>query len=594
MRRLFSKLKDSYSRKSIQFVITVSFVCLISLVIFVLGAISYFATSGVVKENSGDYVVQLVDQVNRNIQYYIDNVEVIKYNIYYDHDINKYLINKNTVDEENLQNYLNNFVTARADIANIFIFTEDGRYLANDADIELNPNFDPIKEEWYQKAIESEGLVVSTSRVQNIINGQYNWVISCSNALRDENNEVLGVLLIDLNFNFIEDMCSGIKLGNKGYVFVLDEEGDIVYHPKQQLIYSNLYNEPIVELLDYEDGNVILKESGEQKQYSISSIEGLGWKVIGAVYMDDLLAYTPTLQSYFVMSAIVALIIAVTLAILISRQILHPLKDLADAMKVIKKGDFTVQIPVEKGNEVAELSRTFNSMVIRIKNLIKKINQEEQLKRKNELKALQAQINPHFLYNTLDAIIWMAELKDYESVKLMTSSLAKLFRISISKGKQIIPVGQEVEHIKNYLKIQKMRYGNKLDYVLDLGEGVNDYYTVKLILQPIVENAIYHGIKYKEGTGMVRIAIYDQQDVLKLSVSDDGIGMTEDEITRVLNKTMEKKGSGSGVGMSNVDERIKLYFGDDFGITIKSELDEGTEVVITIPKISMEEGGQIQ
>lgn len=573
----------AFEKKSVFVTLSTFLVCLIVSIILALGLVSYYVTNGVVQENSSNYVEQLVENVERNIQYYIENVKVIKHNITYDQDLQSYLQGDPSINTDNLQTYLNNFVTARGDIANIFIVTSDGRILANQ-DFNLNTTILPTEEEWYQKAIEKEGLVVSTSRVQNIIKGQYPWVISFSSPLIDHSTgEAKGVLLIDLNFKFIEDLCSDIKLGKKGYLFILDKEGDIVYHPKQQLIYSNLYREPIQELIKGGDENQQLKAFKEGKHYSINTIEEVGWKVIGAVYVEDLIAYGPRLRNYFIYSAMVAILIAVILALSITGQILHPLKELTEAMIQMKRGDYSIQIQEGSKNEFAKLSHTFNSLARKTDSLIKEIHYEQNLKRKNELKALQAQINPHFLYNTLDSIIWMAELQDHVSVKKMTSALAKLFRISISKGRQIISIEEELEHVKNYLQIQKMRYSNKLDYTLDIKEEVLVYQTVKLILQPIVENAIYHGIKNKRGIGHVGVYGEIEGDVIVLRVEDNGAGMTEEMVDQLLKKGLQRK--SQGVGVTNVDERIKLYFGEHYGIHVESQLGEGTKISIHIPKV---------
>lgn len=591
MIKFMGKLFGIFNRKSVLFTMSISFVCLITLVIFILGIVSYFVTSEVVKDNSGDYVGQLVERVNYNIRYYIENVEAIKTNISYDLDIQNYLEGKGEVDQEELQAYLNNFVNARRDIANIFIVTEDDRIISNDGSLTLNDNIALKEQEWYNKAMNSDQLVVSTSRIQNMISGEYNWVISCSSSLLDpKTGEKLGVLLIDLNFKFIDDLCSGIKLGNKGYLFILDEQGDLVYHPKQQLIYSSLYEEPIDELLKVTDGNILIKfKNKKAKQYTISSVDFAGWRIIGAVYVEDLLAYSAPLQRYFILSAFIAIIFTVILTLYISKQILNPLKELLSGMRQMKKGDFSIQVPVDSENEIARLGHSFNSMARKTNELIIQIRHEQEQKRKNELKALQAQINPHFLYNTLDSIIWMAELKDYKSVKLMTSALAKLFRIGISKGREVIPIREEMEHIKNYLKIQEMRYSEQLDYDIFIEESIYEFGTVKLILQPIVENAIYHGVKYKQEVGHITIKGLSQEEDILFIIEDDGVGMTEEQLAQVMNKE-----SKSGVGMSNVDERIRLYFGEDYGIQIESEMDEGTRVTIRIPQQRVGEGGAVR
>ena len=251
-------------------------------------------------------------------------------------------------------------------------------------------------------------------------------------------------------------------------------------------------------------------------------------------------------------------------------------------MKEIEKGNFDIQVNIESSNEIGQLSKRFNRMTTVIKELMFQNITEQELKRKSELKALQAQINPHFLYNTLDSIIWMAEGKKSEEVVEMVAALARLFRISISKGQEMISIANEIEHIKSYLTIQKMRYKDKLDFEIDVDKQILGNKVFKIILQPLVENSIYHGIKNNAGVGIVRITGRIVDERILLQVIDNGIGMSKESIRHMFEKT-EKSVNGSGIGVSNVNQRIRLYFGDPYGITFESELGQGTTANIWLP-----------
>jgi two-component system sensor histidine kinase YesM len=266
-------------------------------------------------------------------------------------------------------------------------------------------------------------------------------------------------------------------------------------------------------------------------------------------------------------------------------------------MQAVERGDFDVQADIRSGNEIGELGKDFNIMTSEIKLLLQRITEQQEQKRKSELKALQMQINPHFLYNTLDSIIWMAEGKKQQEVIAMSSALARLFRLSISRGKEVIDLASEVEHVSNYLTIQKIRYKDKLDYRLEVPEELKGYRTVKIILQPLVENAIYHGIKNKAGTGIITIAGTKTEAGIELTVRDDGVGMDEAQLAR-LRATLAggdpvDDGEGysphSGLGVRNVDERIKLYFGPGFGLSYESEEDGGTLVRVRLPALPIGE-----
>jgi len=248
-------------------------------------------------------------------------------------------------------------------------------------------------------------------------------------------------------------------------------------------------------------------------------------------------------------------------------------------------------VPVSGTFETSKLAHAFNIMVGKIRELMWQIVQDQEQKRKSELNALQAQINPHFLYNTLDSIIWMAECNRNREVVQMTSALAKLFRASISKGEELVPVGTEIIHIENYLKIQKMRYKDKLDYHIDVDDAVKHYQTIKVILQPIVENAIYHGIKKKKGPGLITITAREEGTDLILQVSDNGIGMDK-ETLRMLLEPAPAGREGRGVGVRNVHERLQLYFGKSYGLSFESRPGEGTTAFLRFPKIPSAAGGE--
>lgn len=252
-------------------------------------------------------------------------------------------------------------------------------------------------------------------------------------------------------------------------------------------------------------------------------------------------------------------------------------------MSLVEKGDFeqaSVEITAE--NEIGSLSKSFNAMTQKIHALMEQNIYEQKQKRKSEMKALQAQINPHFLYNTLDSIIWMSEAGENDQVVLMTSALAKLLRQSISNDREQITVAEEIDYVRSYLTIQKMRYKDKLEYTIDVEERILDVRIIKFVLQPLVENAIYHGLKYKETKGNLDIRGYRRGNRVCLVVADDGAGMEESELEHILEKK-EKKTKSNGVGVYNVQKRLQLYYGPEYGISYISRKGEGTVATVTIP-----------
>ena len=239
--------------------------------------------------------------------------------------------------------------------------------------------------------------------------------------------------------------------------------------------------------------------------------------------------------------------------------------------------------PVYGSLEVTSLSNAFGHLVIRIQELMNQVRNEEIVLRKTELRALQAQINPHFLYNTLDSIAWMCEEGRTKDAVEMVNARARLFRISISKGHELIPVEKEVEHAKSYLQIQKFRYKNQFQYSFDVQESCLHYYCNKITLQPIIENAIYHGLNRMIDEGFIEIKIFEDGGDVVFTVEDNGVGMTKEQCESILHK--EVKGQTGGIGIKNVNDRVKIYFGEQYGMKIESELDEGTKVSIRMPKL---------
>ena len=278
--------------------------------------------------------------------------------------------------------------------------------------------------------------------------------------------------------------------------------------------------------------------------------------------------------------------IGVVLMLLMNRMITVPVSRLQTRMVRIAGGDFSRDPSVEWDHELGDIGRGINDLSENVSELMEKRLEDEKQKQDLEYKMLQSQINPHFLYNTLDAIAWMCEDGKNEDAEEMVTALARLFRISISKGHELIPIEKEVEHAKSYLKIENYRYKNKFTYSFEVEESCLSYLCNKITLQPIIENAIYHGVKQMIDEGEIWIRIFEDGEDIIFQVEDNGIGMTEEQCREILHK---EPGDRTGIGIKNVNDRIKIYFGSNYGLNITSELDEGTCVTIRMPKVREEE-----
>lgn len=574
--------------KSIQSVIfaTVAFLVL-SAVVIVTGVSMRF-TNNSIFENSSEYTHTIIQQMNQNIDSYIDYMENIAYLISSSEDVQDYLFD-DEIDNEGRYRILNQFETildSRSDIRNVGIISKNGRMLINDGKKSVNSDLDLNTQEWYTQALDSpEGPMLTSSHVQHIISGERPWVITLSRGIRDRegSGEKEGVFFIDLNYSAISELCDQSTVGTKGYAFILDARGNIVYHPQQQQLYNELQTENISLIMDTEDDTVLTGTGSNGKLYSISRSDKTGWTVVDCTNVRELLSKSRQAQSIYVLTAVILVIVALLFSRFMARSITLPIQKLRDSMKKVQEGDFSVSdVVVDSDNEIGSLTKSFDVMTHRIQELMEQNVHEQEEKRKSELKALQSQINPHFLYNTLDSIIWMAEGRKYEEVVLMTASLARLLRQSISNEDEVVPIANEVEYAKGYLTIQKMRYKDKLEFQIDVDPSILHIPLIKLVLQPIIENAIYHGLKYKESKGLLIIKGFMKDGNAVLQVIDDGVGMSEETLAHIYDRHKVNYHS-NGVGVYNVQKRLKLYYGEDYGITYESAEDKGTTATITIP-----------
>lgn len=574
--------------RSVRTSIIVSFGILVVFALLTFLVISLQYTEETVLDNSTEYTSQLIGQVNNDIDSYINYMENISFIVSSNSDVRDYLFMENmTWDrsmelQERIVGLFQTVTSTREDITNIALLPDRREPLINDGTAELNPYTDISGLEWYQKALDADGeAVISTSHVQNAIDGKYDWVVTLSRSITSNASpDVNGVFFVDLNYNAIRDLCERISLGDKGYIYILDENGGIVYHPQQQLIYSGMKEELIEEVMDTEESS-FLTEDG--RLYTISRSENTGWIVVGVSYVAALMEGADEARVVYLLVAVGLFAAAMFLAFLLSDEITKPIKALELSMKEVERGNFShVSLEVRDNNEIGRLSRSFNTMTREIQNLMEQTAKEQRAKRKYELKVLQSQINPHFLYNTLDSIIWMAEWGKNQEVVKMTSSLARLLRRSISNEREVVTIAEELDYTEAYLTIQKMRYQDKLEYAIEVAPDIRQEETVKLVLQPLVENAIYHGIKYKEGKGMIRIRGFREGEDILLQVQDDGRGMDRETLEHVFEKHVRDTKS-NGVGVQNVHERIRLFYGAGYGLSFESEPGKGTSVLIRLP-----------
>lgn len=487
-------------------------------------------------------------------------------------------------DSETLSATFATMVQMRDDLASIGVYRQDGSLIACYADNRRRKASVASLDLTGMEA-DSTGVYITPPHVQSLYMDYYPWVVSVARpAELTRYGGVNAFVTVDLQFSTIAGYMDDVGIGQRGYSFIIDNAGRLVYHPQQQLIYSGLKSEDTLPLAALPDG---VHADGSLIRV-IKSLPQGDWRIVGVSYLDELVAQPRQAALGRILAVVpVVLLILLAISVLVSRLVSRPIHGLVDEMRRFEQdaAQFVYQ-PVSGTDEINVLSGSFEHMVVRIQNLMAEVKSEEETLRKTELKALQAQINPHFLYNTLDSIQWMCEVGRTDEAVQMVSALARLFRISISRGADLIPIRRELEHAESYLIIQKFRYKDQFSYRFDVDESVLDCLCSKITLQPIIENAILHGFgELVEDGEIVISAKADGADVV-LTVTDNGIGMDEAQCHAILSHDQSEPG---GIGIKNVADRIRIYFGAPYGLSIESEPDRGTRVTIRLPQTGREE-----
>lgn len=536
------------------------------------------------KSTTIDYTFRLVSQVEDTVIDYQDSMKNIANAILSDKTIVNYMQNEIEDDIEVMQT-LNFAATTRDDITNIFAMRVNDDSLdivCNDSMKAINNFANYYDSTWYKALItDGKDSVITSSYVQNLVEDQYNWVISLGVAIKGENNKTIGIILIDLNYSSIKNICDDVMPDNQGYIYLLSEDGQIVYHPHQQLIFNKVKKEDTSIVLPINNDYI---QKGD-KIYVVLNSHRYKWKTVAV--LDETIVYRNTIINTVIFAGLglIFIIISLYISYIFSKWLTKPIRELSYKMKKVEKGDLSVRVDVESKDEIGDLGESFNVMTERLDMSLKRIIIEQEEKRNSELNALRAQINPHFLYNTLDSIIWMAECKQTEEVVEMTSALSKMLRASINRQNDNATLKLELQNAQNYLKIQKFRYSNKLDYEINVDKKLYNKKAVHLVLQPLVENSIYHGIKSKKDGGKISINAFEKDGLLYIQVIDDGVGMSEQYAKSLL---IYKRESEMGIGIYNVNRRIKLLYGDEYGLHIESEPQKGTTITIKIPSQDIE------
>ena len=562
-------------------------VALIPFLIFSI--VSGFVFLDHAQKTAEEHSMQLIHQVSNSMDVYVETIEKMVNYIQLELQDTPFF----TMESEGasgwdsetayIRSVLENVANSHREVAGIFIATKEDLYVSTGMS---RISRDPFQNErWYREASENpeEIQLISVVTGRNIVtNRSYSIddVFSLAKAVQDpETGEVLGVILLDIRHDIIQSSINGVTIGEKGFVFVMDQEDNIVYTPVNGIVYR--VNPKWVKAM--EPMSVQIQGGSYQIRSELSPYTG--WRTVGVFSMDEVMSSVNTIVYILFTCVIISLVLVVIVSFKFSRTLTNPIFKLKRLMKQAESGDLTVRFNFQHNDEIGELGQSFNHMIARIDQLIQMVYVEQENKRTAEMKSLQEQIKPHFLYNTLDTISWMARDYDAEDIVRLVDALTNMFRIGLSHGKDIITVKEEITHVSNYLYIQKIRYKDKLNYVIHVDESLYAIEVPKLILQPLVENAIYHGVKAKRGGGTITITGVPEGENLVFTVQDNGAGMPQEKVEE-LNRRMSERSvldEQKSFGLFYIRERIQLCYGTGYGVHVESALGEGTRVTITLP-----------
>lgn len=571
-----------FGKRSLQFKIIVYVLLIILLFISLVSIFTINNFKRYVIDNASSRGNEISRQIVYNYENYITSI-IESFNVCVEKLDNTDAKNN----PQEVKDYFNDVLKYRTDITNITLFNIDGTLVTSTND-DFNPSSEMIRTMfWFQEPI-LQPTVHYFSPPYTDDSGEN--MIFVTKYLEYNFGKEKGVLMVELSSDKIINLSKNTNLGNYGQIIILNNENNLIFSSSEDGV-TDLMLEKIKKL---QLGTDIVSIDSNLFSLNINSVTSTRWKMAIFVNIDDSSRAINNFTITLIAISILAIILITVIVTLIARGIANPIKKLERAMKDIEESDFLLvnEVNVTGQKEIASLTDTFNLMMKRIKELMDKVVEEQISQRKSELKALQYQINPHFLYNTLDSIVWLIDDEKNAEASKMVVALAKLFRISISRGRNIITVKDEIEHARSYLLIQSIRYSNAFKYEFDIQDEVLECTTVKLILQPLIENAIYHGIKDRIEEGYIKVSSFIENDRIVFKIIDNGYGMKQEKIDAIY-ETFNNPEINDGVGVKNVYLRLKLYYGEQADLKIESELDEGTTITLYIP-LKLSKGDKVE
>lgn len=605
IKSLFTPL--AFKKLSLKNKLLVTYLIMAVIPIIIIGTISYMKSSRTIIRQTEAYASLMIGQINKDIDAYIDKFDRITYFAYSNIEVQQILesnhlqpYRRQLDNRDKMHQFLLGICVIDLNIDGVYIYTKEGelfhKNISEDSSIHEHYTFQA--EPWYDEITKEDAktMLIPIHLEQKYHNQRGVMNLSYIRAIKNiYNGRYLGFILVDINKKAIDEIIGETSSKMDGRILIIDENDTIIYDSEDRLFGIHFKNSGLrfeKNLKDYDtsysnmnDNHIMLTNRSKQT----------GWTVMFITPTSQIRQKVYEIGTFTIFAAIFCALIFLIISTVISLSISRPVNKLKKAISLVEGGDLDVIADIGSNDEIGQLSRSFNKMVLNIKGLVKEVYETQLKKKEAELSALQSQINPHFMYNTLETVNMMAILEGNFEISDVLTSFSSILRFNLDNKSHIISIEKEMKYVSDYLNIQKVRYKKKFNVRIEMEPEIEKYRILKLTVQPLVENALYHGITEKEGTGTINIVLKKEEDRIRIVVADDGIGMTEQRLEDVthsleMEEALSKKGS---IGLNNINERIKLYFGSQYGLKISGQYGVGTRCELLIPANLFEKGDEM-
>jgi two-component system sensor histidine kinase YesM len=570
---MIKKLNELSLGQSIFFVTILIFAMFLTLSTVLSNQLIFSRTDTLIETTSKE----INKQVIMNYENYLSNVIGIS------NSLQKYIVDTTKAnDTAELSRLFQVTTNIESNILNVALISEDGRLIASSSDVEINPDILTI--EWFKEAIMASDIHhFSGLHTENyfLFGKKEVFTVSKSVQYLESGLTTTGVLMIDIDTSNFKLLAQQTNLGNKGHIVITSQNDKIIYASDPLCLEGDCSSASIIENIVL--GGRMVKWDGLNMYVNVNTIKDTRWKIATFINVNEIVNTKTDILFRLILIFILTLITTAMTSSYFTRRITIPMESLKKHIALIEQGDFESRIHVEGQKEVVHLAEAFNTMSNRIKELMEKVFNEQNEKRKTQFIALQNQINPHFLYNTLDSIVALSENNRNKDVENAIIALSKFFRMSISNSMNLVELKDEIEHVRNYLLIQQIRYQNTFVFDFEIDDDVLHHKVIKLSLQPLVENAILHGIQPEESFSTIMIKAYASNGFLYIEVFNEGYGISQERIQEIHAMFASSDQSTSSMGLKNVYQRLKLYYGNEADLILESEMDEYTKVIMKMP-----------